>query len=218
MMKRRIDWSLYLVTDRPLCLGRPLEQVINEAVLGGVTAVQIREKAASKEEFVELARKVQDFLRGRGVPLIINDRVDVALAVGADGVHLGQSDTPYVEAREVMGPDAVIGLSVETPGQALEAENFDVDYLGVGPVYPTSTKSDAAPAWGTANLRDLRARSRHTLVAIGGLNRANAGEVIRAGADGIAVVSAICSAESPEEASRELREIIDRAKAESRAS
>jgi thiamine-phosphate pyrophosphorylase len=212
-MKRKIDWSLYLVTDRKLSRGRSLIEVVDEAVRGGVTAVQLREKECPDDEFIELAKEIRNILKGRPVPLLINDRIGVALAAGADGVHIGQSDTPYDEARERLGPDALIGLSVETMEQAVAAENLDVDYLGVGPIYTTATKTDTEPPWGTAKLRVVRARSRHTLVAIGGITAGNAGEVIRAGADGIAVVSAVCSKDSVRGAAAELRDTIDRAHA-----
>ncbi|HOI45763.1 MAG TPA: thiamine phosphate synthase, partial [Candidatus Aminicenantes bacterium] len=130
-------------------------------------------------------------------------------AAGADGVHLGQSDMPVREARRLMGPDALIGVSVETLEQAQEAEKEDVDYLGVSAIFATPTKKDTAAEWGLGGLERLRPLSRRTLVAIGGLNDENAAAVIRAGADGIAVVSAVCAAGDPEKAARRLREIID---------
>ena len=207
-MRRLVDWSLYLVTDRALSLGRPIEEVVMAAVEGGVSAVQLREKECSTREFVALARSLKQLLAGRGVPLLINDRVDVALAAGADGVHIGQSDMTYREARALLGTYALIGLSVETPSQAAEAESYDCDYLGVGPIFPTSTKPDAAPVWGLDRLKDLRAISRHRLVAIGGIGASNAALVATAGADGIAVVSAICSASDPRAAALALREMI----------
>ena len=208
-MKRSIDWGLYLVTDRRLAGPRPLEELVHAALRGGVTAVQLREKECSTREFVELARRVKDILAPAGVPLIINDRVDVALAAGADGVHLGQSDMEYRDARALLGPDAIVGLSVETTAQADEAEALDADYLGVGPIFPTPTKTDTAAAWGIEGLAALREASRHILVAIGGMNVTNAAEVMKTGADGIAVGSAICGAHDPEEAARQLRRVVD---------
>jgi len=208
-MKRQVDFSLYLVTDRKLSQSRMIEEIVSSAVRGGVTAVQIREKDCSTRKFVELARRIQSELKPFKIPLIINDRIDVAMAIGADGVHLGQSDMPYSDARRLIGSDAIIGLSVETMEQANEAENLDVDYLGVSPIFPTSTKTDMTTEWGIEGLRTLRTKSRHTLVAIGGINLSNAAAVIEAGADGLAVVSAICSSPNPEEASRQLREVID---------
>lgn len=209
-MRRRPDWSLYLVTDRGLAGGRPIEGVIEAAVRGGVSAVQLREKEASTREFVELGRKCQALLRPLGIPLLINDRLDVALAIGADGVHIGQSDMEYAIARRLLGPEAIIGLSVETPEQAELAAGLDADYLGVGPIFATATKPDAAAAWGLERLAALRKKSGQVLVAIGGIGAANAAQVIEAGADGIAVVSAICAAAHPEQAARELRREIER--------
>jgi thiamine-phosphate pyrophosphorylase len=211
-MRRAVDWSLYLVTDRPLCLGRSVEQIVLEAVAGGVTAVQLREKECSTREFVALARGLKKLLAPRGVPLLINDRVDVALAAEADGVHIGQSDMAYRDARALLGAQALIGLSVETPEQAAEAETCDCDYLGVGPIFPTATKSDAAPAWGLDRLAGLRKTSRHRLVAIGGINASNAALVAATGADGIAVVSAICSAPDARAAAAHLFGIIEDAR------
>ena len=213
-MPDRRDFRLYLVTDRSLCLGRRLETIVAAAVCGGVTAVQVRDKNCPTQEYIDIARRVKSVLQPIGVPLIINDRLDVALAAGADGVHIGQDDMPYSEARRILGPAAIIGLSVESPQQAAEAEGIDVDYLGVSPIFATPTKPDTRSLWGIEGLRALRSRSRRVLVAIGGLNAENAGAVIEAGADGIAVVSAICSAPAPEEAARELRRVIDRARRE----
>jgi thiamine-phosphate pyrophosphorylase len=204
------DFRLYLVTDRTLSLGRPLEGIVEAAVRGGVSAVQLREKSCSTEEYIETASRIKKVLGPFGVPLIINDRVEVALEVGAVGVHLGQGDMPPAEARKLLGPDAVIGLSVETPEQADEADHLDVDYLGVSPIFPTPTKTDLMTAWGLQGLRLLRSRSRHKLIAIGGINSSNAAEVMEAGADGIAVVSAICSAPDPQAAAHELRTIVNR--------
>jgi thiamine-phosphate pyrophosphorylase len=207
-VSRFADWRLYLVTDRRLAGERPIEDVALAAVRGGVTAVQLREKAAATREYVTMARRLKALLAPFGVPLIINDRVDVALAAGADGVHVGQSDMAYADVRRLVGPHFLVGLSVETMQQAQAAEDLDADYLGVSPIFSTPTKPDTAEAWGIEGLTALRARSRHVLVAIGGINSSNAREVIQAGADGIAVVSAICAAPDPEAAARELKRLI----------
>lgn len=204
------DLGLYLVTDRELCHGRPVVQIVEAALRGGVSCVQLREKSIPIGAFLEVARSIKAILAPRGVPLIINDRVDVALAAGADGVHLGQNDMSYPDARRVLGPGAIIGLSIESMEQALEAEEWDVDYLGVSPVFATPTKPEAKTAWGLDGLRRLRRCSGHVLMAIGGINPTNAAQVLEAGADGLAVVSAICSAPDPEAASRRLREAVDR--------
>ena len=196
--------KLYLVTDRDLSLGRSLEEVVREAVAGGVTMVQLREKDAATGEFIELARKLMAVLKPLGVPLIINDRVDVALAVDADGVHIGQSDMSYADARRLLGPDKIIGLSVEN-FEDLEAANaLDVDYIGISPVYGTPTKTDTAEPFGLEGLRKAVQMSVHPTVAIGGMNASTVEDVMAAGTDGVAVVSAICSATSPRAAASEL--------------
>lgn len=204
-MPRALDLSVYLVTDRPLCLGRDLLDIVAQAVRGGATMVQLREKSASTREFVELARAVKALLAPLGVPLLINDRLDVALAAGADGLHVGQGDMHVLDARGLLGPEAILGLSTDTLEQALEAEGLPVDYYGVGPVFPTSTKTDFShQPWGLDGLRALRPRISRPMVGIGGVGTANAAQIVASGADGVAVVSAICSAPSPEEAARAL--------------
>jgi len=209
-VKRPFDPRLYLVTDATAARGRPIERIVEAGVRGGVTAVQLREKAASNEEFIARAKSLKRILAGTEISLIINDRPDVAAACRAAGVHLGRSDADPSEARRALGAGAIIGLSVETLDQAEAAETLDVDYLGVSPVFETPTKKDAGPAWELDGLARLRARTDRLLVAIGGINAANAADVLRAGADGLAVVSAISSASDPESAARELREIIER--------
>jgi thiamine-phosphate pyrophosphorylase len=210
--KRRIDYSLYLVTDRSLSRGRSTLEVVRAAVRGGVTCVQLREKRCSTREFIDEALKLKAFLDSRGVPLIINDRVDVALAVAADGVHLGQSDMPLPAARAVVGGSMVIGISAESLRDAVEAEIGGADYLGVSPIFATPTKTDTAPPLGLAGLQAIRRAVKTPLVGIGGLNRGNAAEAVRSGADGVAVVSAIVAAEYPEQAARELKREIDAAR------
>lgn len=200
--------KLYLVTDRALSLGRSLEEVVSEAVAGGVTIVQLREKDAPTGEFVQLGKRLKEILKPYGVPLIINDRVDVALAVDAEGVHIGQSDMPYEIARELLGPDKIIGLSVESMDDLAEANQFDVDYIGISPVYGTPTKTDTAEPFGLEGLRKAVAMSVHPTVAIGGMNKDTAAEVMQTGTDGIAVVSAISSALSPREAASDLLAIV----------
>lgn len=200
--------KLYLVTDRPLSLGRDIEEIVREAVEGGVTMVQLREKECPTGEFVALAKRLKALLAPLGVPLIINDRVDVALAVDADGVHIGQSDMPYEAARRLLGYDKIIGLSVENFEDLEVANTLDVDYVGISPVYGTPTKSDTAEPFGLEGLRRAVAMSVHPTVAIGGMNAQTIGEVIAAGADGVAVVSAICSAPSPRKATEELLGVI----------
>lgn len=209
--KQTLDLSLYLVTDRRLAQNRPLQELVKRAVSGGVTVVQLREKDCSSREFLELALEIKKVLTPE-IPLIINDRLDIALAAKADGLHLGQTDLPVEVARKLLGPRAIIGLSVETSEQLTRARNLPVDYLALSPVFLTSTKTDTAPAWGLEGIAEARKITSQPLVAIGGLNKTNVPEVIKAGADGVAVVSAICAAEDPEEAARNLRRLVDEAR------
>lgn len=204
-----IDYSLYLVTDRGLARGRSTLEIVQAAVRGGATVIQLREKECSTGEFIREAIFVRDFLRTNHVPLIINDRVDVAQASKADGVHLGQTDMPLDMAREVLGETMVIGVSASSIDEAVLAEKGGADYIGVSPVFDTPTKTDTAPALGLKGLSAMREAVSLPLVGIGGLNKDNAGEIIRNGADGIAVVSAIVAAEDPEMAARDLRAVIE---------
>jgi thiamine-phosphate pyrophosphorylase len=203
--------GLYLVTDRGLCGGRDLEEVVAQAVQGGVACVQLREKDLGTRAFVSLAVALKTLLAPAKVPLIINDRLDVALAAGADGLHVGQDDMPCELVRRFMGPGAIIGLSVESWEDVERAQDLDVDYLGVSPVFPTPTKTDTKAAWGLEGIQRIRAYSRHPLVGIGGLNLGNVAQAVRAGADGIAVVSAICAAADPRLAARDLADRIQAA-------
>lgn len=200
--------GLYLVTDRGLCGKKEFSCVIMQALRGGVAFVQLREKNVSTRYFVEEAQKIKALMAPFNAPLIINDRIDVALAVGADGVHIGQEDMPYELARKLMGKDAIIGLSVETWEDVEYAQTLDVEYLGVSPVFETTTKTDTKGSWGLDELARIKKYSRHPLVGIGGLNASNAAAAIRAGADCIAVVSAVCSAPDPLKAATELHDII----------
>ena len=200
--------GLYFVTDRGLCGDKTLADVVLQAVRGGAACVQLREKDVATRFFVEEALRIKALLAPFKAPLIINDRLDVALAVEADGVHVGQEDMPYEIARRLMGPRAIIGLSVETWEDVERAQGLDVDYLGVSPVFATPTKTDTKEPWGREGIARIRAFSRHPLVGIGGLNASNAEAVVMAGADSVAVVSAICAAPDPFTASRELTEII----------
>ena len=195
---------LHLVTDSALCGPRGILAVVEAAVRGGVTCVQLREKSLDTRAFVERARALKAWLLPLGVPLLINDRVDVALACGADGVHVGQSDMAPEDVRRLM-PGGLIGLSVESLAQLDAAERAPVDYYGISPVFATRSKHDAAPALGLDGLRAIRAGTRRPLVAIGGIDAGNAAQVMAAGADGLAVVSALCSSADPEAAARDLR-------------
>jgi thiamine-phosphate pyrophosphorylase len=208
MTPEDIDYSLYLVTDRGLSGGRSTRGVVASAIRGGVTCVQLREKYAATRDFIREAIGIKDLLAAAGIPLIINDRLDVALAVGADGVHLGQKDMPLEMARTIADDRLIIGISVESVADAAAAERGGADYLGVSPIYATPTKTDTAPALGLEGLAEIRRSVKLPLVAIGGLNQDNAAAVIRSGADGIAVVSAIAAAADPEQAAKELARVI----------
>jgi thiamine-phosphate pyrophosphorylase len=198
---------LYLVTDQASLRGRTLADVLLAALQGGVSCVQLREKALATRDFVALARAVKDLLAPFAVPLVINDRLDVALACGAHGVHLGQSDMPVALARQLLPPEVFIGLSVESLGDVSRAAGQPVDYLGISPVYATPTKTDTAAPWGLAGVSQVRAMTGLPLVAIGGIHQGNAAQVLQAGADGLAVVSAICSAPDPGLAAQSFTEI-----------
>ena len=212
MKLQNIDYSLYLVTDRGLARGRSTLDIIKAAVNGGVTCVQLREKDCSTLEFIEQALSIKDYLSTRGIPLIINDRLDVAQAVKADGIHLGQTDMPLDMARSIVEDSMIIGISAESLEDAVEAEKGGADYLGVSPIYATPTKTDTASPLGLKGLREIRAAVKIPLVGIGGLNRENAADVIRNGADGVAVVSALVAADAPEAAAAELNRLITGAK------
>lgn len=192
-----------LVTERALCGARGLSEVVAAAVRGGVGSVQLRDKTLDARELVALARALKAQLAGLGVPLIVNDRLDVALAAGADGVHLGQRDLPAAEARRLW-PQGLIGLSIENAAQLRAAESQAIDYYGASPVFATPTKTDTAPALGLPGLAALRALTSRPLLAIGGITAANAAAVRAAGADGLAVVSALCAAADPEAAAQVL--------------
>lgn len=210
--RKKFNLAVYLVTDRDLSLGRSLDWVVEKAVKGGATIVQLREKELETKEFIDEAKRIKKVLHPYGVPLLINDRVDVALAVNADGVHLGQNDMPYEMARKILGKDFIIGLSVESYAQAEEADKLDVDYIGISPVFTTPTKKELTEELGLDGVRKITELSRHPAVGIGSIKVHNAGDVVKAGADGVAVVSGICSADDPGEAARELRETVDKAK------
>lgn len=203
-MKSEIDYSLYLVTDRELMSAETIEESVEQAVRGGCTLVQLREKTASSREFFETATRVRDLTRRMGVPLIINDRVDIALAVDADGVHVGQSDLPPGIVREIIGPDKIVGVSAGSVAEALAAVRAGADYLGVGAMFPTGTKADASVT-GMDELRRIRQAVALPIVVIGGINRETIKLFRGTGIDGLAVVSAIVSQPDAERAARELK-------------
>jgi len=207
-----INLDLYLVTDRDLSKGRSLDWVVEKAAKGGITIVQLREKDIETKNFIEEAKRIKKILEPYNIPLIINDRVDVALAIGADGVHLGQNDMPYPMARQILGNDSIIGVSVESIKQAEEANQFDVDYIAISPVFKTPTKEELTQELGIIGVQKITGLSKHPSVGIGSIKPHNAESIIKAGADGLAVVSAICSADDPEKAASELRAKVQKAK------
>ncbi len=205
-MKDLLAWDVYLVTDRSLLSGRSLLSVVEAAVEGGVSVVQLREKTLPIRGFYELGVEIRDFLRSRGIPLLINDRIDIALALDADGIHLGRDDMHPEIARRLMGTDRIIGLSVNEPADLLDGSAQFADYLAVSPVFFTPTKEDITTPWALEGLRRARAMTDLPLVAIGGINRANAREVTECGADCVAVVSEIMGSKDPQKACRVLVE------------
>ena len=202
-------YTLYLVTDDQQDIDT-LCHVVAEAIKGGVTMVQIREKHGDVRAFIERSLAIKKVLKDSGVPLIINDRVDVALAVQADGVHLGQSDMPANLARQLIGPDMILGLSVENETQLREAQDLPVDYLGISAIFSTPTKTNIIKEWGIDGLTKAVKESKLPLVAIGGINETNIKKVADTQVDGIALVSAICHATSPKQASEGLLELMGR--------
>jgi thiamine-phosphate pyrophosphorylase len=209
------DLSLYAIVGPDSTAGRDMTSVAVAAVRGGATMVQLRYKAGASE-VMQSAREVIEVLRPTGVPVIVNDRVDLARALGAQGVHLGKDDTPPAQARATLGEDAIVGVSITSFAQLQDVDPEVVDYLGVGPIFPTGSKSDAAPPLGLETLARIAASVRLPVAAIGGITEANAADVIRAGADGLAVISAICAADDPEQAARALVARIDEARSRPR--
>ncbi|MCI1965931.1 MAG: thiamine phosphate synthase [Oscillospiraceae bacterium] len=203
-MKRRIDYTLYLCTDRSLMSTDTLEEAVEQAVKGGCTLVQLREKDCSSLDFYHTALRIKKITDRYKIPLMINDRADIALAVGADGVHAGQSDLPCTVLRAMLGDDKVIGISASTVEEAVQAQRDGADYLGVGAMFPTGTKSDAEQV-SMETLKAVRGAVSIPIVAIGGIGPQNAAQFCGTGIDGLAVISAILSKPDITAAARELR-------------
>lgn len=202
---KTFDLSLYLVLDPDLCGGAEgMLRTTEEALEGGVTIVQLRAPTWKKRALAACARDLLEILRPRGIPLIINDHADVAAAVGADGLHVGQDDLSSADARRIIGPDMILGLSAGNVDEVRGVDPALVDYLGIGPVWATATKKDAGAAVGLEGLASLSAASPLPVVAIGGIGASNAADVMRTGVDGIAVVSAICGQALPRTAAENL--------------
>ena len=209
------DWDVYLVTQESLSAGRSTRVVVEAAIAGGVDVVQLREKDRSARERYHLGRKLREVTREAGVPFVVNDRVDLAQAVDADGVHLGDDDLPLSAAREILGDEAILGRSVSFVDDAVAAERAGADYLGVGAVYSTGSKDDIDDDEhdiGPGRVSDIADAVDIPVVGIGGITAENAGPVVEAGADGVAVITAITRADDPETATRELGEAVARAR------
>ncbi len=189
-MKTKVDYTLYLVTDRELMSTKTLEEAVEQAILGGCTLVQLREKTASSREFYQTALNIKAITDKYKVPLIINDRVDIALAIDADGVHVGQSDLPATIVRKIIGKDKILGVSAGCAEKAIEAQREGADYIGVGALFSTSTKTDAKSVSKETLMKIIKEVSI-PVVGIGGINEQNAAQLKNTGIDGIAVVSAI---------------------------
>ncbi len=198
--------GLHVLTDREIVKPKPLLEVVGLVIKGGVSVIQLRDKNIPKGDMIILGKELRTLTQGKCL-LIVNDNVDVALEIGADGVHVGQKDTSAIEARKIIGKNMILGVSASTVAQAKKAQNDGADYLGVGPVFPTSTKTDADPIIGLKGLADIKNTVSIPVIAIGGINVKNAKEVAKI-ADGIAVVSAIMSAADPQQATRELLSLI----------
>jgi len=205
---RTIDLSLYLVLDPGLCAGFGMVETARAAVVGGATIVQLRDKHADTPLMIETGRALKAALSGTGALHIVNDNVEAAVAIGADGLHIGQEDMDAPTARARIGDDMILGLSVETEALAAGVDPAIVDYAGIGPVFATSTKADHKEPTGFAGLARLVRVCPVPAVAIGGLKAAHVGDVFAAGANGLAVVSAICGTRDPEAAAREIAENI----------
>lgn len=200
------DMQLYAITDRKWLAGRTMAEVVEEALKGGATCIQLREKTLSEEEFIAEAKQVKIVCAKYNVPFIINDSVDVALACDADGVHLGQKDLEAGNAREILGPDKIIGVSAKTVEDALRAQERGADYLGVGAVFGTSTKLDATEVT-KDRLKEVCEAVDIPVVAIGGITEQNISELKGYGADGVAVISAIFAQDDIQGAARRLKEL-----------
>jgi thiamine-phosphate pyrophosphorylase len=214
MMSRPFDLSLYLVTDKDLAGPRGVIETVRAAIDGGVTLVQLRDPDGKTRAMVDTAAALLEILRPRGIPLIINDRVDVALAVDADGVHVGQSDMRTDQVRGLIGPDRILGLSVSTFEELAADDLGPVDYLGIGPIFATATKPNAAAPIGFEGLAAMVAQSRLPVVAIGGVKVEHVEPTLAAGADGLAIVSAIMAASDPAAAARDFADRIARFRAQ----
>jgi thiamine-phosphate pyrophosphorylase len=207
-----MDYDLYVITDETIAGGRSHAEIARQAVLGGAGIIQLRDKTRSCKDLVTVGREIAAITRKVGAVLIVNDRLDVAMACGADGVHLGQDDMRVGTARQLAPPGFIIGISVGTVGEAAEAEREGADYVALSPAFPTTSKDNAGPGHGLDRLREIRRMVSVPVIAIGGINRQNVWHVIAAGADGIAVISAVVARTDITTAARELKELVRESK------
>ena len=210
----RLNPSLYLIADAGVCGPSAMPGIVAAATANGATMVQLRDKDGSTGRLVEMARELRDTLAGTGVPLLINDRVDVALASGADGVHLGQADMSPEDARVLLGLDALIGLTVRSRDEAARMPHGVVDYVSIGGIFPTATKDALTRPIGLDGLARMADISEGPVVAISGIDSSNAADVMATGIDGIAVSSAICAADDPGAVTAELARIVEQSRRE----
>jgi len=207
-----MDWTLYVITDAKLSRGRSHLEVAQAAIEGGASIIQFREKEMTTRQLVETAGKIKELTEEADIPLIVNDRLDVALAVDADGVHVGQDDMPADMARQLIGPHKILGVSASTVEEALQAEREGANYVSASPVFTTPTKPDAPPPTGLEGLKAIVEAVNLPVIAIGGINEKNAAEVIETGAQGVAVISAVVSAPDIVAAAHRLRETLEAAR------
>lgn len=211
-MRQMIDLSLYLVLDPDLCEPLGMVETTRRAVAGGITAVQLRHKTATTEEFIAIGKELKEVLNGTEVALVINDNVEAAHALQADVLHIGQGDMPVEEARKLIGPEMILGLSVERLDLVKQVDASQVDYIGIGPVFATPTKPDHKPAIGFDGLAEIAVASPVPTVAIGGLKAEHVAQILEAGADGLAIVSAICGQKDVTSATEEFSKLIKEAR------
>lgn len=207
-----LDVSVYFITGDKFSRGKALARVVYEAIQGGATVIQLREKDFTARRLIDVGRQIREITQQHNVAFIVNDRVDVALAVDADGVHLGQDDLPVWVARRILGPEKLVGVSTHSLEQALQAQKDGADYIGVGPVFETHTKYDVCPTVGLELVKEVSLKVTIPKVAIGGIKAHNVEEAVAAGADGVAVITAIAAAPDPEQAARELKEAVLKAR------
>lgn len=206
----KVDYSLYLITDRRFLKNKTICDAVEEAIKGGVTLVQVREKEASTREFYNVAVKVKEVTDKYNIPLLIDDRIDIALASNCSGVHLGQSDMPICEARKILGNEKLIGISAGNIDEAIEAQNEGADYIGVGTIFYTGTKKDIKKPIGIRGLENIVESINIPSVAIGGINLENAEYVMKTGTNGLAVISAIMAESDIRSAAEKLKNVTNK--------